>query len=102
MHVKKLWIQENSMEEFKDIPGFEHEYAIATNGAVLSKLTDMILKPHINTHGYLTVRLSKDGKYHNKQVHILVAETYIPNPNNLPIVNHMDTNKQNPDVSNLE
>jgi hypothetical protein len=48
------------------------------------------------------VRLSNNGKTSCKLVHRLVAETYIPNPHNLPEVNHKDCNKENNNVSNLE
>lgn len=84
------------------IKGYEHEYDIYPNGKILSKLTDMYIKQTVNGKGYLTVMLYKDGKGKSYQVHVLVAEHFIPNPDNLPVVNHMDGNKQNPDVSNLE
>lgn len=61
-----------------------------------------ILKPQINVHGYLTVHLFKNGKYTVRGVHALVAETFIPNPENLPEVNHIDGIKFNCHVSNLE
>lgn len=53
-------------------------------------------------YGYHFVALSKDNGYHNKLVHRLVAEAFIPNPNNYPCVNHKDGNKSNNSVSNLE
>jgi uncharacterized protein YpuA (DUF1002 family) len=56
------------------------------------------LKQGISTRGYPTVNLA-DGKY---LIHRLVAETYIPNPNNKPQVNHIDENKTNNNVYNLE
>ena len=52
--------------------------------------------------GYLIVKLNKEGKCITRQVHRLVAETFIPNPNNLPVVNHKDENPKNNNVSNLE
>ncbi|MDP4224837.1 MAG: HNH endonuclease [Bacteroidota bacterium] len=51
---------------------------------------------------YNCVKLIKDGKRNSFYIHRLVAETYIPNPNNLPEVNHKDGNKDNNHISNLE
>lgn len=52
--------------------------------------------------GYLTVRLSDTDKIKTHRVHRLVAEAFIPNPNNKPYVNHKDSNRQNNNVDNLE
>ena len=52
--------------------------------------------------GYLQVKLSKEGKWYYKRVHRLVAEAFIPNPHNLKQVNHIDGDKTNNEVSNLE
>lgn len=51
---------------------------------------------------YHGASLRKDGKYYNKQIHRLVAEAFIDNPNNLPCVNHIDRDPTNNTVSNLE
>lgn len=88
--------------DFKPIKGFEHEYAINKNGRILSLLTDQIANTSVDTNGYLMVNLYKDGKRYAKRVHILVAQAFIPNPDNLPVVNHIDGNKTNPNVTNLE
>ena len=87
---------------FEPLKGYEHEYAISKDGKILSLLTDQYVQQTINSNGYLKVMLYKDGKATTKQVHILVAQQFIPNPNNLPVVNHIDGNKLNPDVTNLE
>lgn len=88
--------------DFVTIKGYESEYAINKEGKVLSLLTDQYVKTAIDTKGYLTVNLYKDGTRKTKRVHVLVAETFIPNPNNLPVVNHIDGNKTNPHYENLE
>lgn len=89
-------------KDFRPVKGYEHEYAINSEGKVLSLLTDQYRTTFVDTKGYLAVNLYKDNVKHIKRVHILVAEAFIPNPDNLPVVNHIDGNKQNPNVSNLE
>lgn len=88
--------------DFKKIADYEHEYAINKEGKVLSLLTDQYVETAVDTKGYLTVNLYKDGTRKTKRVHILVAETFIPNPENLPVVNHIDGDKTNPNYMNLE
>ena len=74
------------------------DYEITRNGEVINKHTGHVLKPQPNGKGYLRVSISK----HLCFVHRLVAEQYIPNPDNLPQVNHIDGNKLNNCVENLE
>ena len=61
-----------------------------------------MLAGSIGEHGYKYYRLSKNGKKKMFYAHRLVAETYIENPNNLPVVNHKDGNKLNAQLDNLE
>ncbi|HDU4605103.1 TPA: HNH endonuclease [Klebsiella aerogenes] len=89
----------------KDIPGFEGRYAITPDGRVLSKFKGWKpLRPGTKPGGYLFVGLYADGSrvavY--KMVHRLVAEAFIPNPEEKAEVNHKDGDKRNNDVSNLE
>ena len=63
---------------------------------------EKILKPEITRDGHLRVVLCEAGKSKKVFVHRLVAEAFIPNPNNLPIINHKDENPSNNMVSNLE
>ena len=77
-------------------------YAIDTDGAVYSHKSSRYLTQHKHNHGYRVVSLSEDGCTIQMLTHRLVAMTYIPNPDNLPTVNHIDGDKTNNSVSNLE
>lgn len=61
-----------------------------------------VLKQHDNGMGYLKVNIPINGKQASKRVNRLVAQTFIPNPDNLPQVNHRDCNRANNNISNLE
>ena len=88
-------------EIWKDIEGYEGHYRISNFGRVYSIKSGILLKQK-NKRGYLEVGLCKNGKHRYMQTHRLVALNFIPNPENLPHVNHKDENKQNNCVSNLE
>ena len=60
------------------------------------------LKPYNNGYGYMLVDMRKNGKRYMRLVHRLVADAFIPNPNNLPQINHKDGNKSNNCIDNLE
>lgn len=85
----------------KNINNYE-SYTIDEDGNVVNTITKKVLKGSIGEHGYKYYRLSKDGKKKMFYAHRLVAEAFIENPNNLPIVNHIDGNKLNNNVKNLE
>lgn len=102
-------------EEWRDIKGFEGLYQVSSMGNVKSlerqvrantcgirTLREKILSDCMNKSGYNLVVLCKNGKRINKMIHRLVAEAFIPNPNNGSEVNHKDENKSNNCVSNLE
>lgn len=89
------------METWIKVKGFER-YEVCDKGCVRNAKTGDILKPTLNTWGYPSVTLCSSGKRKNIAVHRLVAEAFIPNPYNLPEVNHLDENKTNNSVSNLE
>ena len=85
-------------EEFRPIDGFEG-YKVSNFGNVMGK-KNTILKPYCNTDLYHQLTLYKDKKY-TKTIHRLVALAFIPNPDNLPTVDHIDRNKSNNNVNNL-
>lgn len=86
----------------KDIEGYEGFYAITENGKVWSYKNDKFLKPISGGGGYFCVDLCKNGELKRYLLHRLVAETFIPNPNNYPCVNHKDEDRLNNNVNNLE
>ena len=88
------------MEEYREIKGFE-DYQVSNYGNIKSLITNRILRPS-KTNNYYKVTLCKNGEIYFKRVNRLVAETFIPNPDNLPCVNHKDENKFNNHVDNLE
>ena len=90
----------NMEEIWKSIPGFE-DYTVSNLGRVMNK-HGRIMKPSNHKQGYKLIGLKKDKKLYGKQVHRLVALAFIPNPNNLPQVNHKDECKNNNCVDNLE
>lgn len=94
---------------FVEIKGYEGLYYINKNGEIYSKARGInnskiskYLTPVTISGGYQAVNLIKDGITKLCRVHRLVAETFIPNPNNLPEVNHKDENKTHNFVENLE
>lgn len=85
---------------FENIKGFS-QYKISTNGQIKNS-KNKILSQSISNNGYYRVHLCKNGKAKWYTVHKLVAQTFIPNPLHLPEVNHIDENKLNNNVDNLE
>ena len=95
------------IEIFKDIKDYEGLYQVSNFGNVWSlnyKRTGRaeLMKTSKNTKGYLKVTLCKDGKRKHFLIHKLVAGAFLENPDNLPQVNHIDENKKNNRVDNLE
>lgn len=86
----------------KDIKGYEGLYAITSCGKVWSYRRKKFLSPVKNNDGYLHVHLCKDGKPKDFKIHRLVAEAYIPNPDNLKDVDHINGNKEHNYINNLQ
>lgn len=89
-------------EEWTDIKDYEGLYQVSNFGRVKSSYTNRILKGRKDKGGYLLVNLYKNKVSYTKAIHRLVAQAFIPNPDNKPQVNHIDENKTNNMVSNLE
>lgn len=104
-------------EIWKDIPGFEGLYKASSYGRIksLSRVIrgednrtglmiskEIILKPYAKRSGHLSIHLTKDGEQRTFNVHRLVASAFLPNPNDLPVINHIDGNPGNNNIGNLE
>lgn len=87
-------------EILKDIVGYEGLYKVSNLGYVKGKKG--ILKPYINLRGYYSVCLVKHNKPKTYRLHRIVAQAFIPNPDNKPQVNHIDGDKSNNKAENLE
>ena len=95
------------INKIKDIDDYvplsiNNNYYINKKGDIYSYYTNRILKQRNSKKGYPSVHLTINGEGVSKVVHRLVAKTFIPNPDNLPQVNHIDGNKENNSVENLE
>ena len=88
--------------EWKLIDGFGGTYSVNNYGEVRNNKTGKLMKPRKNETGYLRINLTKNGKPKCMRVHRLVAQAFIPNPENKLQVNHIDFNRENNCVSNLE
>ena len=102
-------------EIWKDIEGYEGLYQVSNTGVVRSLdryvphkkfgqkyCEGHIMATHIINSGYVRVNLCKGNRYKSFSVHRLVALAFIENPKGLPEVNHIDENKENNNVNNLE
>ena len=88
------------IEIWKDIEGYEGLYQVSNEGRVKSLRRNKIFKPYTN-RGYEYVVFSVDGVRTTKKIHRLVAEAFIPNPQNKPCVDHINTIKTDNRVENL-
>lgn len=86
---------------WKEIKGYPH-LLVSRTGKVWTTTYNRELGQFLTNRGYLTVKLCKDKTIRSIGVHRLVAEAFIPNPDNLPCVDHIDGNKLNNNVENLQ
>lgn len=105
------------MEEWRDIKGYEGQYQVSSLGRVKSLercyswgrkdkaqtcMPEHIMRPQDNRRGYLQVHLRRPGEHKKFTVHQLVALAFLPNPECKRLVNHLDSNRKNNNLTNLE
>ena len=91
--MKELW---------KDIEEYKDKYQASNYGRIRNKRTNRILKLYIGKHGYYKVGIYYNKKIKPTEVHRLIAKTFIDNSKNKKEVNHIDGNKLNNKIDNLE
>lgn len=92
-----------AIEGWKPIPGLEGRYEASRSGMIRNTRRQNVLKPHTDHKGYKRVSIySGDGRSRYTQVSRLVASAWLPNPNGLPQVNHINGNPKDNYISNLE
>lgn len=87
-------------EQWKQVEG--SEFVVSDHGNVIGRKPDTLMTCYKNKKGYLKLNIWQHGRRKGVFLHRIVAQTFIPNPDNLPQVNHKDGNKENNQVSNLE
>lgn len=90
------------MKEIYVLLDIDDKYAVSNFGNVKNVKTGKMLKLTVDGHGYLKVQLCIDGKKRTFRVHRLVARMFIENTDNKPYVNHIDGDKKNNMITNLE
>ena len=89
-------------EIWKDIKGYDGKYQISNKGNIKNVKRNKLLKIQFNKNYKCIHLVGTDGKIKNYTIHRLMAQSFIPNPDNLSCVNHKDENKLNNSLDNLE
>lgn len=89
-------------EIWKNVSFLDDKYEVSNHGRIRNAKTKRLLKLSPSKRGYLVFSCHIKGKHKLVNVHKCVAMEFIPNPDNLPQINHIDGNKTNPDATNLE
>ena len=90
-------------EEWRPVVGFDLYYRVSNLGRMQSTRTGRIMKPSTVSNGYQACNMHKgDGTRQTMSLHRMVAQAFLPNPNNLPCINHKDEIRGNSIVDNLE
>ena len=87
-------------EFWKQIEGFDN-YQISNIGRVKNIKFDRLVKPLLDNRGYIMVNLYKDGKMKRLSLHRLIAIAFIPNPENKPCIDHINTDRSDNRIDNL-
>lgn len=90
---------------WKPVPAYEELYSISNDGLVTSnhkRNKGMLIQPRVDRGGYLSLRLHREGKTQTLYLHRLLAQAFIPNPQNKKYVNHRNGNKLDNSLKNLE
>lgn len=80
----------------------DYDYEVSLNGEVRRISNKQVKKPYLIHNGYWAVQLNINGKRKGYLIHRLIAENFLPNPDNKPFVNHIDSDRTNNSLNNLE